>query len=427
MSEKIKNPREYLSDIFTKMKNPLADDETIFKLAEKLILLDNQAKGNDGFNHLHDETYENQKIEHVLCLNSELQISPRLAALFCKKCQERNLPYNLKFSGMVKRDDSFVVYSDTEHLADYIEILREIFAEKPEYLDKIGEPPEFTGKIDKRIGYCAELQNPEEPCITTRSNMLSNIFNEQLKTFVINNLDTQLNDSGTKISDVFKKDIMNAIYATLKAQSLTKMSDPKELELFIDQNLKEIILAAFKETDKIHTEEEKESLYPDVSERNIFAALATAVNTLSTKDKDYGYLFFHNNNIGDTLSLTLNTCATQILDNPDLILKFMDDKFLKNVRSEIARLSPTHGIDSNSFYFDTTTKDSLKHFGVSFETPKKHTSTEITADKIVWLDNKIKELTKNLSTLSDPELQLLKFLKEQKKNIETSRRSGPTH
>ncbi len=91
-------------------------------------------------------------IYHRLYLNTEGIDTYRLVIEFTKKCLERNIPYYYKFNEYADRQDNVVVYSGTDHLYDFIEILREIKEEQKEVINPL-EPPFMSSSIDGWIGY----------------------------------------------------------------------------------------------------------------------------------------------------------------------------------------------------------------------------------------------------------------------------------
>ena len=96
--------------------------------------------------------------EHRLYINSDPLDTYKVAMQFIKKCIQRNIPYDFKFDEAGNRDDTIVIYSDTEHLVDFINILNEIKKENPEIGEKFQAPPILTGKIGDWIGYGSEPQ-----------------------------------------------------------------------------------------------------------------------------------------------------------------------------------------------------------------------------------------------------------------------------
>ncbi len=95
-------------------------------------------------------------IEHRLYLDIESLDTYKMTTYLVEKCDEHHLPYYFKFDQYADRDDTIVIYSSTENLTKYVEILHEIKKEHPELISRTKEPPVLTGKIDGWIGYGSE-------------------------------------------------------------------------------------------------------------------------------------------------------------------------------------------------------------------------------------------------------------------------------
>lgn len=88
-----------------------------------------------------------------LYINCNKQDLMQLANLFVDKCNQREIPSYFKYcSNKSNRSDQMVIYSNLKQLGDYIQILQEIRNENPEIVERCGQPPLLTGKIDKWIG-----------------------------------------------------------------------------------------------------------------------------------------------------------------------------------------------------------------------------------------------------------------------------------
>ena len=99
---------------------------------------------------------EYPNVEHRLYLDTESLDTYKMIILFVQKCDEYHLPYYFKFDEYANRDDTIVIYSSTENLIKYIELLQEIKNEHPDLISRTKEPPLLTGKIDNWIGYGSE-------------------------------------------------------------------------------------------------------------------------------------------------------------------------------------------------------------------------------------------------------------------------------
>lgn len=88
-----------------------------------------------------------------LYINCNKQDLMQLANLFVDKCNQRKIPSYFKYcSNESNRSDQMVIYSNLKELENYIQILQEIRNENPGIIERCGQPPLLTGKIDKWIG-----------------------------------------------------------------------------------------------------------------------------------------------------------------------------------------------------------------------------------------------------------------------------------
>lgn len=97
-----------------------------------------------------------KKCEHRLYINPDSEDLFEFMNYFVDKCEERNLAYYFKFCKEFSRDDNFVIYSSTDELTKYIEVLKEIKKEHPDLVSRFKEPPLLSGEIDGFIGYGSE-------------------------------------------------------------------------------------------------------------------------------------------------------------------------------------------------------------------------------------------------------------------------------
>ena len=95
-------------------------------------------------------------IDHRLYLDLESVDIDNMATFFIEKCDKYNVPYYFKYAELGNRDDTMVVYSSTENLTKYLDILQEIKREHPEIISRAKQPPILTGNMDGWIGYGSE-------------------------------------------------------------------------------------------------------------------------------------------------------------------------------------------------------------------------------------------------------------------------------
>ena len=74
---------------------------------------------------------------------------------YAKKCIDRRIPFDMKGAEIIndgrspepKRADGVIMYIQSDHLEDALEIMQEIDEEKPELTEKFGTPPITTGQM----------------------------------------------------------------------------------------------------------------------------------------------------------------------------------------------------------------------------------------------------------------------------------------
>ena len=115
---------------------------------------------------------QNINIKHKLNINSQKKDLYLILNKFAEKCNEEKIPFNLKFEEIGKRDDNISIYSSTEDLTKYIEILESIAKDNPEIIKDCGHPPILTGKINKWIGISDEPKQKNESFTSIRANII---------------------------------------------------------------------------------------------------------------------------------------------------------------------------------------------------------------------------------------------------------------
>lgn len=145
-----------------------------------------------------------ESIEHRLYLNTENIDTESIASAFIDKCMNRNIPFYFKYDDYGNRDDTIVIYSDSNHLQVYIEILREIRLENTEIASRIQTPPLLTGTIDGWIGYGSEPQRLPDGSLTSfneiRSKAIQTGFEDSIYDWIYKNLSKPIKYNGKMIN-----------------------------------------------------------------------------------------------------------------------------------------------------------------------------------------------------------------------------------
>ena len=108
-----------------------------------------------------------------LYINCQKQDIIPLAQIFTKKCKEKEIPFYFKYStsqaqeiaAQTHRADKIVIYSNINELENYIEILENIAEEHPEIIERCGEPPILTGKLNHWIGIGVDPSNRQKESV----------------------------------------------------------------------------------------------------------------------------------------------------------------------------------------------------------------------------------------------------------------------
>lgn len=283
-------------------------------------------------------------VSHRLYLNVETIDVHKVANELIKKCDEYNIPYYFKFDDFGDRDDTLVLYSDTEKLPFYINMLKEIAKENPEIKSRSKRPPILTGKIDEWIGYGSEpaVRNGKRSSFNlVRSTCIEKAIDEEYKDWFSQNKNKRISYQGKEMA------LMDYI-AMLKAK---KEISRMKLRL------------ANKPENK--SQEEYEN-YLGYNKKDIKSP--TLIKTVYTKIRESVKLNW-NNPQQITKDIEINNgnkkitiYGFRIKELKDLALPYVmknDNDFRERVKDKIKKISTKEGIDIEKYCFDEGTKDRL--------------------------------------------------------------------
>lgn len=118
--------------------------------------------------------------EHILYVNiNSSSALYRVIELFIIQCIKHNIPYNFKYSNNINNDRTFVVYSDTKNLANYVNILMNI-CNDIELSVTMSYPKLLSGVIDKYIGYESYVDEDEEKFTDDRLKIIYDILDKEI-------------------------------------------------------------------------------------------------------------------------------------------------------------------------------------------------------------------------------------------------------
>lgn len=130
-------------------------------------------------------------VNHRLYLNCQNSDIDFIIRRLLEKFEEKSLPYNLKFdTSEIARDDKIIIYTDTFHLLDYVEILKEFEREYPEIMKRTSNPPILVGKIDQWIGYGDEPEYEAESYNDLRTRLFYDTVTDQTLKRILNDKET---------------------------------------------------------------------------------------------------------------------------------------------------------------------------------------------------------------------------------------------
>lgn len=283
-------------------------------------------------------------ITHRLYLNVEPVDIHKVANELIKKCDEYNVPYYFKFDEFGNRDDTLVVYSDTEKLPFYINMLKEIAKENPEIKSRSKRPPILTGKIDGWIGYGSEpkVRNGKRSSFNlVRSDCIEKAIDEEYEKWFFLNENKKINYQGKEITLMDYIAILSAEKEInrmkLRLANKPKSKTQEEYENYLGYNEKDIESPALIQT--------------------IYAKIREVIKLNWTNPQQRTKDIEINNK-----SKKITISGFIVKELKDLALPYVmkhDNAFREKVKEKIKEISKKEGIDIKKYCFDSATKDKL--------------------------------------------------------------------
>lgn len=167
-------------------------------------------------------------VNHRLYLNCKNSDTDFIIRRLLEKFDERSLLYNLKFdTSQIARDDKIIIYTDTFHLLDYIQILKEFERDYPEVMKRTIKPPMLVGRVDPWIGYGDEPEYEAE----SYNDLRARLFYDTITNETLNRI---LND---------KEALRDMAYYFIEVKKIVPISTSDKLETYrtlIPKMIKEI-------------------------------------------------------------------------------------------------------------------------------------------------------------------------------------------
>lgn len=304
-------------------------------------------------------------VKHRLYVGCQNQDMWKLAKLFKNKCEERKIPFYFKVGASTERDDKMVIYADTDNLENYINILQEIAREHPDIVQRCGEPPALTGRIDGWIGIGDEPNKSHSSYNLLRAS----IFEDAIEEAILNELRdfkgqmVTFNGKQIKFNDIFIDQATQYVLdKKLTANARANHTTPSKSNLS-NQNLANKEL---KENVRIHLKNKIQKgldTLTDVKDRKneLMSSNKNSIFTIPTQSEQ---------NISiDTYDMD------KIIKRMAPIMLQIDPTFIDKVKFQIQQRCKQNGID-DKFCFQEGTKQRFEQFDLAQSTKLNNQKTE---------------------------------------------------
>lgn len=318
-------------------------------------------------------------VEHRLYLDTESLDTYKMTTYLVEKCDEHNLPYYFKFDQYADRDDTIVIYSSTENLTKYVEILQEIKREHPELVSRAKEPPVLTGKIDGWIGYGSEpAKTPDgqrHSFNEIRAKVLESSIGKVTKQWVMNHRNQQITYQGQKM--LFQE------YIAMKSTEKL-IADLERRYLSYEENDKKVAQrngTKYNPTtvndrlgytlQDVRSPQFKQNIYRVLRDKMI-SSLPQVCNG-SYKDMDA-----INMNVRNGKQITFSGYDLEIIiQQLSVNISKNDPNFISSVQAEIKNNAKQYGIDSEKFCFDTKARETMRTMTAQREAQKQQQARQV--------------------------------------------------
>ena len=331
-----------MEDIKRLKSNPLFDEEI------------NGWELNDGWDHFKSQyisgrTENRIAVKHRLYVGCQNQDMWKLAQLFKSKCDAQQIPFYFKLASSSSRDDKMVIYADTDNLGNYISTLQEIAQEYPEIMQRCGQPPALTGKIDGWIGIGDEPPLKADGKNQSYNSLRADIFENAIEETTISDItefkgkDVIYNGNQTRFNDLF---IEQAAQILLDKLDKGKHLSYSKLSLY-GLTEKDLSNPKFKEHVKAHLKKNiQKGLDKLIEVKDIKSQIAgsngQAIFSIPTRDgKSFGV---------STLDMDY------LIKSMVPIMQSIDPNFMDKAKSTIQTKCKENGID-DTFCFQQGSKE----------------------------------------------------------------------
>lgn len=318
-------------------------------------------------------------VEHRLYLDTESLDTYKMTTYLVEKCDEHHLPYYFKFNQYADRDDTIVIYSSTENLIKYVEILQEIKREHPELVSRAKEPPVLTGKIDGWIGYGSEpAKTPDgkrHSFNEIRAKVLESSIGKVTKQWIMNHRNQQITYQGQKmlLQEYIAMKSTEKLIADLERRYLSYEENDKKVA---QRNGTSYNPATVNDRlgytlQDVRSPQIKQNIYRVLRDKMI-SSLPQVCNG-SYKDMNAINMNVRNGKQITFSGYDLETIIQQLSIN----ISKNDPNFISSVQAEIKNNSKQYGIDSEKFCFDTKARETMRTMTAQREAQKQQQARQV--------------------------------------------------
>ena len=301
-------------------------------------------------------------VEHRLYLDTESLDTYKMITYLVEKCDEHHLPYYFKFDQYANRDDTIVIYSSTENLTKYVEILQEIKKEHPDLVSRAKEPPVLTGQIDGWIGYGSEpSKTPDgkrQSFNEVRAKTLEHSIGTVTKQWIMSHRNQEITYQDQKLSfqDYVAMKSAEKLVADLEKRFLYYEEKDKKVAQRNGKTYNQltVIDRLGYALQDVRSSQFKQSVYRILKD-HMGTSLPRICNG-SYKDMDTINMTVRNGKkitfSGDDLEAIIQRLSVNIAKN--------DPNFIPTVQATIKKEASQYGIDSEKFCFDTKAREKMR-------------------------------------------------------------------
>lgn len=301
-------------------------------------------------------------VEHRLYLDTESLDTYKMISLLVEKCDEHHLPYYFKFDQWGNRDDTVVIYSSTENLTKYVEILQEIKKEHHDLVSRTKEPPVLTGKIDNWIGYGSEPSRTPDgqnhSFNEIRSNAIEPAIAKTTKKWIMDHRNMQITYQRQKLSfqDYIAMKSTERMIEKLERRFIFKEEkDKKAAEKTGKKYNQNDVVARLGYT----LQDVRSSVFKDNVYKVIRAQMGTCLPSIC--NATYGDITEIKMNVRNGKQIYFsNSDLEEIIRELSVNILKNDPNFTKDVHSAIIANARQYGIDTDKFCFDIKARERMR-------------------------------------------------------------------